>query len=176
MEGKRIIWTNKIDISSEAVKKYWEELFPSQAAISPQRIRTFALDQVSETLERVLRNLDIPTASLILAIVDRDMWGYPRRDYQLLERNVNEIFGVSYGDSTTIYANDGNIYCEDHCSSGLNRYMFRELAGNEDDCKPLLYAIRNHADHEVIKDLSRQYTQSMFPYVAKVFGWPVEVT
>lgn len=173
MATKRIIWTNQIDSSKEGIQRYRQEACEDDNTCSDDQIIERMYEENAIWLDDEKLNLDLATTNPILAIADLGLWNGRRTGYRVLGRDVRDIFQSTCGDFITFYADAYNIHCEDIHHDGTNRYLFRELIGDEDECQPLLDAIYSNAGKEKIQSLIRRYTRSLLPYAAKVYGWPV---
>jgi len=168
---KRIIWTNEVDTSDEAITEFRNSL-ENGADYTDNTIIEMMYDDNQIWLEDEQANLDITTSRKILCIGDLGLWWGRRPGYRILNtQNVKSIFSVTCGDYVEFYADSYNVHCSDAHHDGTNYYMFRELRCNEDQCQPLLDAI---CSGKIISSaLLNRYTRSILPYVADVYGWPV---
>lgn len=173
---KRIIWTNEIDTSDDAIEAYSQtnadlisEWYGSDIPTDWQIVEDM-YDDNDRWFDDERMNLDLNTGNRIVCIGDLGLWNGRVSGYRILGRNINSIFESTCGDYITFYADAYNVHCDDAHHDGVNHYLYRELVGTEEECDTLFHAIYyGKASQKMV----RRYTRSILPYVAKVYGWPV---
>lgn len=174
MAIKRMIWSNDIDTSDEAIQKIIMEYKELGIILNRDDALVALYDRNSLWHDEEWSNLDIATQNPILIIADLGLWSGRRLGYAVLDtQNVRAIFSSTIGDTQTFYGDAYNIHCEDVHHDGTNYYLYRELIGPTEVCTPLLDAIYQGKDHKKIKNKLRRYSRSLLPYVADIYGWPV---
>lgn len=173
---KRIIWTNEVDISDEAIAAFREdnadlieEWFGGETPTDSQIIDEIYRDN-ELWFDDEKANLNISADHQIVCIGDLGLWHGRVSGYRVLGTNINDIFGTTSGDYITFYADAYNVHCDDAHHDGTNHYLYRELVGTKENCDRLLDAIY---EGKASREMIRRYTRSILPYVAKVYGWPV---
>lgn len=172
---KRIIWTNEVDTSDAALAAarhdYADDDFVHVEKMGDQEFIEFLYWENENWLGDERMNLNITTKNPILVIADLGLWDGRKSDYKVLaSRNIGAILSTHCEDCVTYYADCYNVYCDGIHHDGTNLYVFRELVGSEEECRPLLDAIRSGRGYTA---LMRRYSRSILPYVAGVYGWPV---
>lgn len=115
-----------------------------------------------------IENLNISLGNNVLALADLGLWNGRKNGYKILPANVNSIFNVS-NDSNHYYADGRNIRAKCSHHDGTNYILFRKLKDgvSVEQIESLL--LKN--DYSLTSQQISKYTESLRPYVAKVYGW-----
>lgn len=167
---KRTIWSNRNINPADWVESYKESCEENTWWGNPEDCGNL-WDYIHETLEQYLdderMNLDIPTEGRILVIADLGLWDGRKQGYQILGKNVNQIFKQHY-DYTEWYSDGYNIRAVDVHHDGTNYYEFREIREDR-NAQKLFEAIWN--GEKITRKMLNYYTRSLHSRVAKVYGW-----
>lgn len=128
---------------------------------------------IHETLQMYLDdernyNLNIPTDGRILAIADLGLWYGRRQGYKILKNKVSDILYDGDADYIEWYGDGYNIKAIASHHDGTNFYEYRVIREDR-NIQNLLDAIYN--GEEITRKKLNYYTKSLYPYVAKVYGW-----
>lgn len=113
-------------------------------------------------------NLDKILDNNILVIADLGLWDGRHSGYKILGKNLNEILNIPYDESITVYTDNKNIKARGHHHDGTNYYIFRKIKPNR-NINNLLEKLYN--DEKVSSSMISYYTESLYPEVAKIYGW-----
>jgi hypothetical protein len=168
---ERIIWSNRdidFDEWKESLIEYQKENgYENPEDVTDDDVWDFISESLSNQLDDEKWNLNIATDGRILAIADLGLWNGRRQGYMILNSNINNIFTISedyneyYGDGHNIKAS-----CVHH--DGTNYIEYRVIREDR-NIKNLLDAI--YLGKEITRKKLNYYTKSLYPYVAKVYGW-----
>lgn len=153
----------------EVAKEALEEEYPDDQ-ISESDIYQRAQDDNAVWLGDERMNLDIPLQGEVIAIAKLGLWDGTPMAYQRLGYNVNGILTPHRDGHDVFYANaeTKEVLCDNPHHDGTNHIRFREM--KEDvDVDEFLSLIYNQ---KVAEEDIQKYTRSLYPYVAKVYGWP----
>ena len=169
---KRIIWSNaNLDIEDwrEGYAEFLE-MNGIEKEITDEDIYEFMCETNSMYLDDERMNLDIETEGDILVIADIGRWDGRCSGAKFLDGNVKEIFNInSRGFDTAEFYGDGyNIRATEWHHDGVNFFEFRVVRSGIDPSK-LYQALRN--GEKVSRNKINYYTKSLYPYVAKIYGW-----
>lgn len=170
---KRIIWSNiTLDV------KDWKDDYREFLEINDMADDPNDEDAIYDWMHAMNRaylydeklNLDKQIDGRILVIANLGLWNGNRLGYKILNCNVNEIFNInSRGfDYAEFYGDGYNIKGTEHHHDGTNYYEYRVIRENR-NIENLLDAIYN--GEEISRKKLNYYTKSLYPYVAKVYGW-----
>lgn len=167
---KLTIWSNR-NINPEDWKEDYKETCEENGWWGDPEDEGNLWEYIHEMLSLYLdderANLNIPTNGRILVIGDLGLWNGRHQGYQILGKNVNNIFNSHY-DYTEWYSDGYNIKAIDVHHDGVNYYEFREIREDR-NIQNLLDAIYN--GEKITRKKLNYYTRSLHPYVAKVYGW-----
>lgn len=161
---KHIIWSNR-NLNIEDWKDFLEEEYPDVDDVYEQ----YRIIEDLNTLyfEDEYVNLNQEIDGRILVVADLGFWNGRKQGYKILNRNVNNI--LTTGEDYTEWYGDGyNIKATAVHHDGTNYYEYRVIREDRDIDK-LLYAIYN--GEEISRQKLNYYTKSLYPYVAKIYGW-----
>lgn len=167
---KKIIWSNR-DIHPEDWKESYEEACECNNWWGDPEDEGNLWEYINEMLSIYLdderANLNIKTDGRILIIAELGLWDGLHQGYQILGKNVNTIFDQHY-DYTEWFSDGYNIRAIDAHHDGVNHYEFREIREDR-NIQNLLDAIYN--GEKITRKKLNYYTKSLYPYVAKIYGW-----
>lgn len=173
---KRIIWESSPDLDDRAVAEIRSEMeemeVDNTASMSDDEVRWWFLENMNPGfLEDEMSNLNVTLPGSILIIGDIGRWDGRRSGYLVAGNNLSSVLSshVSGLSDMSVYGDGYNIRADEAHHDGTNHYLYRMLLPNK-DAAPLLDAI--YYGKEVSKSLLNRYTRSLYPYVAKVYGWP----
>lgn len=178
---KRVIWDSSPTLNEAELLLIREEICEREDAAASafqteDEIMDYYLTELNPSyLEDEQANLDIQLPGKVIAIADLGLWYGRRTGYRVLDNNLNCVL-QSHVDGMSeicIYGDSYNIRADEAHHDGMNHYLYRMLCPDK-DATPLLNAI--YANQPVSRSMLNRYTRSLFPYVAKVFGWPCRKT
>ena len=158
-----------MDVAKEAL----EEEYPDWQ-LSDSDVANRAAEDNEAWLSDERRNLDIPLQNEVIAIARLGLWDNKRpMAYQRMGHNVNAILSLHSDGDVIFYADSVSqeVRCDNSHHDGTNLIRFREMRENVDVESFLLLIFNQKATEEDIE----KYTRSLYPYVAKVYGWPLNV-
>lgn len=115
-----------------------------------------------------MANLNQKIDGRILAIADLGLWNGRRMGYKILTRNINSIFSINGYDSFELFGDGRNIRGIYHHHDGTNYIEFRVIKEDK-NIDNLLNKLYNQ--QVVSRAMINTYTKSLYPYVAKIYGW-----
>ena len=165
---RHIIWQDAIYED----EKNWEEAYREETGGECGNLSEFISDRVNEAYGDERANLNIEVPNGILVIADLGAWdgrksGHLNHDLS----NVNECLHSYCGGYLKVYLEDDLIAEEAH-HDGTNVYTFRKWRDDvteeqKDDLRIALWA----QEKEKAAELIAKYTLSLYPEVAKAYGW-----
>ena len=113
-------------------------------------------------------NLYIPLSTNVIALAALGLWNGRKSGYKILGKNVNCIFDISE-DENHYYADGRNIRAKCVHHDGTNYILYRKLKDGVtvEQIESLL--LKN--DYCLTPQQISKYTESLRPYVAKIYGW-----
>lgn len=168
---KRIIWSNRdidFDDWKECLIEYQKENnYDDPENVTDTDVWNFIYESLENQLDDERWNLDVETSGRILVIADLGLWNGRKHGYKILYRNVSRILS---DDSEYVewYGDGHNIKAIASHHDGTNYYEYRVIRENR-NIQNLLDAIYN--GEEITRKKLNYYTKSLYPYVAKVYGW-----
>ena len=168
---KHIIWSNT-DIDFEEWKndmmEYVEETYEDDRGdVSEDDVWNFIRNELDFKLECERNNLDQQTDGRIIAIADIGRWNGRVNGYKIIDANAKEIL-YSSADYILWYGDGYNIRSIQHHHDGTNYIEYRVIREDR-NIDNLLDAIYN--GEEISRKKLNYYTKSLYPYVAKIYGW-----
>ena len=161
---KYIIWSN-INLDLDDWKDFLEEEYPK---ITDEHEQYHLIEDMNmEYLEDDRCNLNVPTEGIILAIANLGLWHGRVPGYRILGKNVNCIFDTRE-EYAEWYSDGYNIKCVESHHDGTNYLEFRVIREDR-NIQNLLDAIYN--GEEISRKKLNYYTKSLYPEVAKIYGW-----
>lgn len=168
---KRIIWSNR-DINEDDWKESYKEDAEANGWDEDTDDESNLWNYIEEMLALYLgdekANLNKETDGRILVIADLGLWHGRKQGYKILNRNVNSILYDSDADYVEWYGDGHNIKATATHHDGTNFYEYRVIREDR-NIQNLLDAIYN--GEEITRKKLNYYTKSLYPYVAKVYGW-----
>lgn len=168
---KRIIWSNinyDFDEWKEQLIQYQKENdYDDPEDVSDDDVWAFRDESLSNWLDDEYANLTINTDGRVIAIADLGLWNGRRQGYKILNSMVSEIFKVSE-DYNEYYSDGYNIKATCTHHDGTNFIEYRVIREDR-NIQNLLCDI--YDGKEITRKELNYYTKSLFPYVAKVYGW-----
>ena len=123
-------------------------------------------EEVTNTLGDEKMNLNKEIEGVIIAFADLGLWNGRKQGYRIMGTNINNIFDVS-ADHNEWYGDGNNIRSIHAHHDGTNYVLFR-VAKNMESAKRICEKIYNG---EIDEKGFRKRTKSLYPYVAKIYGW-----
>lgn len=167
---KRIIWGNR-NLNIDDWRDGYEEFLEINEYVDAPRDEEAIYDWMVETnnmyLDDERMNLNKNTDGRILVIADLGLWDGRKQGYKVLSGNIADIF---YDDAPLVewYGDGHNIRCVASHHDGTNYYEYRVIREGR-NIENLLDAIYN--GEEITRKKLNYYTKSLYPYVAKIYGW-----
>lgn len=168
---KRIIWSNRdIDFNEwkESLIEYQRENeYDNPEDVTDDDVWNFINESLSNQLDDERWNLNIKTDGYILAIADLGLWNGRKQAYKFLANNVSDIL---HDDAEYVewYGDGYNIKATASHHDGTNYYEYRVVRKGR-KIENLILAIYN--GEKITRKKLNYYTKSLYPYVAKVYGW-----
>lgn len=123
-------------------------------------------DVVNDFLSDERMNLDKQIDGIVIAFADLGLWDGRRQGYKILGHNINGIFNVSEDDNEW-YGDGFNIHGSFTHHDGTHYVLYR-VTKNMDEAERIGEMIYNRKIDEAG---FRKKTRSLYPYVAKIYGW-----
>lgn len=170
---KHTIWSNiNLDIEDwrYAYKEFLEMNDVDGEPDDEDAIYDWMHEMNGEYLYDEQRNLNKQIDGRILIIADLGLWNGNKSGYKILGSNIKEIFNISSRgfDYAEFYGDGYNIKGVEHHHDGTNYYEYRVIREDR-NIENLLDAIYN--GEEISRARLNYYTKSLYPYVAKIYGW-----
>lgn len=171
MKTKHTIWSCNINLDDWA--DYIEELKADGRIDEDDDGYEECADLNAEYLDDERINLNIPIDDGIIVLADLGLWDgrryayYEHEFYNIADCLYSLTRGIVY---PTWYVDRYNFKCNEMHHDGTNYYTYRKWKSGLSDTQK-----ENFLDKVVMgtvtnKDISR-YTESLRPYIAKVYGW-----
>lgn len=126
-------------------------------------------DEVYSWLDDERINLDKEVDGVIMAFGDVGTWRGRRQGYQILGSNIAGILKTEYED-VEWYGDGFNIRARMSHHDGTNYALYR-IAKDRDEAERI--AEKNYFC-EIDEKGFRRRTRSLYPFVAKVYGWNIK--
>lgn len=168
---KRIIWSNDYDATRE---EDWKEDFEDWCEINGYNADEEDIDEfINETLSNYLAderaNLNKEVDGVIVVFAKLGLWDGTHNGAAIIGVNVKDILR-SECDYCDWYCDDYNVRCDASHHDGTNHYLYRVAK----DSKTAHNLVEKIAYEGMTEEQFRKATRSLFPYVAKVYGWKVK--
>ena len=162
---RHIIWSNRnLDLADW--KDFLEEEYPEVTDEYEQ------YELISEMNMEYLRdercNLSEKVDGRILVIADLGLWDGRRQGYKILDNTISDILYDENGEYLEWYGDGYNIKATVSHHDGTNFYEYRVIREDR-NIENLLDAIYN--GEEINRKKLNYYTKSLYPYIAKIYGW-----
>ena len=162
---RHIIWSNRnLDLADW--KDFLEEEYPEVTDEYEQ------YELISEMNMEYLRdercNLSEKVDGRILVIADLGLWDGRRQGYKILDNTISDILYDRDGEYLEWYGDGYNIKATVSHHDGTNYYEYRVIREDR-NIENLLDAIYN--GEEINRKKLNYYTKSLYPYIAKIYGW-----
>ena len=162
---RHVIWSNRnLDINDW--KDFLEEEYPEVTDEYEQ------YELISEMNMEYLRdercNLSEKVDGRILVIADLGLWDGRRQGYKILDNTISDILYDENGEYLEWYGDGYNIKATVSHHDGTNYYEYRVIREDR-NIENLLDAIYN--GEEINRKKLNYYTKSLYPYIAKIYGW-----
>lgn len=168
---KQIIWSDRdidFDEWKESLIEYQKENdYDDPEDVTDNDVWNFIHESLNNQLDDEKLNLNVATDGRILAIADLGLWNGRRQGYMILSSNVNSIFNISE-DYNEYYGDGYNVKAKCTHHDGTNYIEYRVIREDR-SIQNLLDAI--YSGEEITRKKLNYYTKSLYPYVAKVYGW-----
>lgn len=167
---KRIIWSNQnLDVNDW--RDAYEEFIEINGLCDQPTDEEALYDWMIETNDMYLdderANLNKNVDGRILAIADLGFWDGRIQGYKIFGRNISEILHDDC-DYIEWYGDGHNIKATASHHDGVNYYEYRVIREDR-NIQNLLDAI--YSGEEITRKKLNYYTKSLYPYVAKAYGW-----
>lgn len=175
---EHIIWEDIEPIKYEDWVDGYKEEFEINDKVPPEHpdeddVLDWAYERRSEYLddERTILKLPIsenPDVCQVLMIADLGLWNGRRRGYKLIRaKYISDILYVD-ADTAKWYGDGLDIRCDAYHHDGVNHILCRVVRPG--------VAIENltkriYDGEEIDRKTLNRYTTSLYPQVAKVYGW-----
>ena len=162
---RHVIWSNRnLDLADW--KDFLEEEYPEVTDEYEQ------YELISEMNMEYLRdercNLSEKVDGRILVIADLGLWDGRRQGYKILDNTISDILYDENGEYLEWYGDGYNIKATVSHHDGTNFYEYRVIREDR-NIENLLDAIYN--GEEINRKKLNYYTKSLYPYIAKIYGW-----
>ena len=162
---RHIIWSNRnLDLADW--KDFLEEEYPEVTDEYEQ------YELISEMNMEYLRdercNLSEKIDGRILVIADLGLWDGRKQGYKILGNTISDILYDEDGEYLEWYGDGYNIKATVSHHDGTNFYEYRVIREDR-NIENLLDAIYN--GEEINRKKLNYYTKSLYPYIAKIYGW-----
>ena len=162
---RHIIWSNRnLDLADW--KDFIEEEYPDVTDEDKQ------YELISEMNMEYLRdercNLSEKIDGRILVIADLGLWDGRKQGYKILGNTISDILYDRDGEYLEWYGDGYNIKATVSHHDGTNFYEYRVIREDR-NIENLLDAIYN--GEEINRKKLNYYTKSLYPYIAKIYGW-----
>ena len=162
---RHVIWSNRnLDINDW--KDFLEEEYPEVTNEYEQY--NLIEDMNMRYLEDERYNLSEKVDGRILVIADLGLWDGRRQGYKILDNTISDILYDSDGEYLEWYGDGYNIKATVSHHDGTNYYEYRVIREDR-NIENLLDAIYN--GEEINRKKLNYYTKSLYPYIAKIYGW-----
>lgn len=164
---KQIIWTSEEYLNDEAREEYqeWQRTYSNDEdyEVSDEEWAEIVNLQLGD--ER--QNLDKKVDGIIIAFADLGLWNGRKKGFQLMGNNVANILRSNY--DAEWFGDTYNIRGVEHHHDGTNYILYRVVKDKE-----TAQRIANKIYNDEINEAQfRKMTHSLYPYVAKVYGWKI---
>lgn len=176
---KQIIWTSDYEnieaIAKEEMKYHLDELGEE---MTEDEAIDLAYQVNNDYLDNERDNLDVEVGGYIIAMAFRSsmqygVWGgHGNKGYKLCGTKVCEILNTC-SDSAEWFGDGYNIRGEFADHDGSDSVIYR-VAKSEYDAE--LIATKIYNGDITTEEQFRKATKSLYPYVAKVYGWKMRRT
>lgn len=168
---KHIIWSNmNLDIEDwrDGYKEMAEENGWEEDTDDDDNLYDYMIETNNMYLDDERMNLDKVVEGRILVIADLGLWNGRKSAYKIVESgNIKDILGFTY-DCAEFYGDGYNIRGTEVHHDGTNHYLYRVIREDRNIVN-LLNDIWDGKEYTMKK--LNYYTRSLYPYVAKVYGW-----
>ena len=162
---RHVIWSNRnLDINDW--KDFLEEEYPEVTDEYEQY--NLIEDMNMRYLEDERYNLSEKVDGRILVIADLGLWDGRRQGYKILDNTISDILYDRDGEYLEWYGDGYNIKATVSHHDGTNFYEYRVIREDR-NIENLLDAIYN--GEEINRKKLNYYTKSLYPYIAKIYGW-----
>lgn len=170
------IWNEEVCPTDAEIAQYrndCQDIYPEIVDASNEEVSRMMEEDNYNLLGDERMNLDKTLSGKVIVIARLGLWNGHPSAYKILSDNLNCVLDHQVEGSASmlsVYGDGKDIRADESHHDGVNHYLFRMLKG--DDYEELTDAIYN--GQEVTQELLDKYTESLFPEVAKVYGWTVE--
>lgn len=162
---RHVIWSNRnLDINDW--KDFLEEEYPEVTDEYEQY--NLIEDMNMEYLRDERCNLSEKVDGRILVIADLGLWYGRKQGYKILGNTISDILYDEDGEYLEWYGDGYNIKATVSHHDGTNFYEYRVIREDR-NIENLLDAIYN--GEEINRKKLNYYTKSLYPYIAKIYGW-----
>lgn len=165
---KKMIWSSEMIYDDEARANYLEDMRAITEDEDYQLTDEEWVEEVYIGLSDERINLDKKIEGVIIAFADLGLWQGRRNAFQIFGDNIANILHTQCEDAEW-YGDTYNIRGTLHHHDGTNYVLYR-IAKDEETAERIAAKIYNGGIDE--KGF-RKLTRSLYPDVAKVYGWKI---
>lgn len=169
---KMLIWSSENEFDEdfrEELVLTQKEAFGEDYEPSEEEINEDLAELNGIYLEDERRNLDVNVDGVIIAFADLGLWKGRRKGYKIYKSNISDIL-YSECDGAEWYGDGYNIRGDFSHHDGRNHVLYR-VAKDMVEAARIAETIYNG---EMDEEQFRRRTRSLYPYVAKVYGWEIK--
>ena len=168
---KMLIWSSENEFDEDFREEFithQKEMFGEDYEPSDDKIDEglSVLNYMYLDDERI--NLNKTVDGVIIAFADLGLWNGRRKGYKIYKSNISDIL-YSECDGAEWYGDGYNIRGDFSHHDGSNHVLYR-VAKDMVEAEKIAEKIYNG---EMDEEQFRRRTRSLYPYVAKVYGWKI---
>ena len=168
---KHIIWGNRnldVDDWMDAYKEFLEINKIDGDPNDEDALYNYMIETNDIYLDDERVNLNKKVDGRILVIADLGLWNGRKQGYKILGNQISDILYDEDGEYLEWYGDGYNIKATSHHHDGCNLYLYRIIRENR-NINNLLSDIYN--GKKITRQKINYYTKSLYPEVAKIYGW-----
>ena len=162
---KHIMWSDR-NLDIDGWIDFLEDEYPE--ITDEYELYHLIEDMNMEYLEDERCNLSKKVDGRILVIADLGLWNGRRQGYKILSDTISDILYDRDGEYIEWYGDGYNIKATVSHHDGTNYYEYR-IIREDRNIDDLLNAIYN--GEEITRKKLNYYTRSLYPEVARIYGW-----
>lgn len=168
---KHIIWDNRnldVDDWRDNYKEFLEINEIDGDPNDEDALYNYMVETNNMYLDDERTNLNKKVDGRILVIADLGLWYGRKQGYKILGNTISDILYDENGEYLEWYGDGYNIKATASHHDGTNFYEYRVIREDR-NIENLLDAIYN--GEEISRKKLNYYTKSLYPEVAKIYGW-----
>ena len=167
---KHIIWSNidlNVDDWKEAYKEFIEMNELDNDPNDENAIYEYMVETNNQYFDDERINLKQYVDGRILVVADLGLWNGRGQGYKILKQDIAEILSDD-SDYVEWYGDGYNIRATAYHHDGTNYYEYRVIREDRN-----IYNLLDdiYSGKEISRHKLNYYTKSLYPYVAKIYGW-----